>query len=317
MIGVLPSAGTRLTVYLYVLAIFVFLASQSIGLAQNPARTGFPISVAGDDGIAVALKSAPKRIVSLAPSNTEILFAIGAGDRLVADTESCDYPPAAKRLPHISGFGAGDLEKIEAKFPDLVIAVGTLNKRLIGALRGAHIPTLVLEPRDTNGVLADIRLIGQATGCGEKAAAVVRETRRRLDAVKRAVAGAAPRPRVLILYGVNPIYTSPPDSFIHDLITTAGGQDIIDAPMPQNIISSAAVLQRAPDVIICSPELRNSVRRLPGWDIVPAVKQNRFFSTTGEAELTRPGPRIAAAAEQLARCLYPKRFEMAAPNTKR
>ena len=131
---------------------------------------------------------------------------------------------------------------------------------------------------------------------------------KRLNQVRRITSFVRQRPRVLILYSVNPIYTSPPDSFIHDLIGIAGGQDIVTSALPQNIISSAVVVERSPDVIICSPTLRDPVRRLPGWDIVPAISKNRFFSAEGDGELTRPGPRIAAAVEQLAYYLHPDLF---------
>ena len=205
-----------------------------------------------DTGATLTLAAPPKRIVSLAPSNTEIFFAIGAGDRVVADTESCDYPPEAKSRPHVGGMSAGDLERIQVLLPDLVVAVGSINQKLIAALRAAHIQTLAVQPRTTSDVLASIRLLGKATGQDAEAERIAADVAGRIDKVRATTAKAASRPKTLIVYSDNPIYTSPPDSFIHDLIGVAGGDDIVKTPLAQNIISPAVVVERAPEVIICS-----------------------------------------------------------------
>src|SRR5207249_4537710 len=152
-----------------------------------------------------------------APSNTEILFALGAGDLIVADTDSCDYPPEAKKLPHIGGMSAGDLEKIQVQFPDLVVAVGSINGKLISALRAAHIPTLVVDPHNTKDVIASIRMIGKAVGKEGMAEKTAKELMFRMQDVQRATAQARSRPKTLVVYSANPIYTSPPNSFIHDI----------------------------------------------------------------------------------------------------
>jgi len=278
--------------------------------ATTPA--GWPRTLTDDTGAQISLGAPPKRIVSLAPSNTEILFALGAGDRVVADTESCDYPAEARNRTHVGGLSAGDMERIQVALPDLVVAVGSINQKLIRALRSAHIPTLVVQPHTTNEVLASIRLIGRASGTDARAEQVAAETKARIDLVRAKTSKTTFRPRALIVYGAKPIYTSPPDSFIHDLIGVAGGTDIVQTPLPQNIISSAVVVERAPEVILCSQSLSGQLKSLPGWAAVPAVKNNRFFSTHGDAELTRPGPRIAAAAEQLSEYFHPELYPSSA-----
>ncbi len=269
---------------------------------------GWPQTVIDDTGAEVTLRLPPKRIVSLAPSNTEILFALGEGDTIVADTESCDYPPEARNRPHIGGMNAGDLERIEVALPDLVVAVGSINQKLVMALRAAHIPALVVQPRTIKDVMASIQLIGRATGREEQAHGLAVKMEERINNVRAVTARATFRPKTLIAYSANPIYTSPPDSFIHDLIGVAGGEDVVHAALPQNIISSAVVIERAPDVIICSRTLRDQLRSLPGWEIVPAVRTNRFFTPDEDVQLTRPGPRIAGAVEMLARYLHPEFF---------
>ncbi len=278
---------------------------------------GWPRTLKDDTGATLILSSPPKRIVSLAPSNTEILFAIGAGDRVVADTESCDYPREAKLRPHVGGISAGDMERIQVALPDLVVCVGSINQRLITALRAAHIPTLAVQPRTTDDVFATMRLLGQATGQEDAAERLATDTKARIDRVRAVTARAANRPKTLIVYSSNPIYTSPPDSFIHDLIGVAGGEDIVKTPLSQNIVSPAVVIERAPEAIVCSPALSERLKALPGWSVVPAVKNNRFFATTGTAELTRPGPRLAEAVEQLARYLHPELFPSSAKHAGR
>ena len=282
------------------------LPPSPAGMALPP--TGWPRTLTDDTGASLTLSVPPKRIVSLAPSNTEILFALGAGDRIVADTESCDYPPEARKRPHIGGMSAGDLERIQVALPDLVVAVGSINQKLIGALRAARIPTLAVQPRTTDDVLATVRLLGKATGQDSTAERLAADVKGRIDRVRVLTARAPNRPKTLIVYSANPIYTSPPDSFIHDLIGVAGGTDIVQTPLPQNIVSPAVVVERAPEVIICSPSLNERLKAIPGWGIVPAVKNNRFFATTGAAELTRPGPRLAEGVEQLARYLHPELY---------
>ena len=168
------------------------------------------------------------------------------------------------------------------------------------------------QPRTTDDVLSSIRLLGKAIGKDTESERLAKEVKGRIDAVRSTTAKAAHRPKTLIVYSANPIYTSPPDSFIHDLIYVAGGADIVQEPLTQNIISPAVVIERAPDVIICSAFLRERLKMLPGWQVVPAVKNDRFFSTTGDAELTRPGPRLAVAVEQLARFLHPELFPASA-----
>jgi iron complex transport system substrate-binding protein len=276
--------------------------------APTTASAGWPRELRDDSGATVTIPAPPKRIVSLAPSNTEILFALGAGDRVVADTFACDYPAEAKSRPHVGAMSAGDLERIQTSFPDLVVAVGSINSKLVAVLRAAHVTTLVVNPHTTAEVLASIRLIGRAIGSDGEADRLSADVQGRIDGVRRLTARATTRPKMLIAYSDKPIYTSPPDSFIHDLIGVAGGDDIVREPLPENIISPAVVIERAPDIIICSPSLRPRLKALPGWSAVPAVKSDRFFATTGDAELTRPGPRLAAAVEQLAHYIHPELF---------
>src|SRR5579871_1831621 len=124
-------------------------------------------------GKRLVLKFSPKRIVSLAPSNTEILFALGAGDRIAADTTACDYPPEAKNKPHIGGYPI-DVEKVEAKSPDLVVALASLTQP-VAALEKAGVPVLTVDAKTVDQTYQVILLLGQATGTQPRAEAIVRD----------------------------------------------------------------------------------------------------------------------------------------------
>ena len=269
---------------------------------------GFPRTVTDARGRKIMLAAPPRRIVSLAPSETENLYDLGAGDRIVADTTADDFPAAAKQLPHISGnMMDPGVESIESFNPDLVVAVGSINQRTIAALDKANVPTLVVDPKTVADTYQAIDILGRATGTEAKAAMITAQMRARIGAVQVRMAKAAAQPRVLILYDVNPIYTTGPDSFIDDLIRVAGGRNIVSSPLPGNVLSPEQVIAAQPDVILCEPFLQDKVRQFPGWrDGIPAVRKGAFFSVSDRATLVRPTPRLADGAEELARFLHPE-----------
>ena len=190
------------------------------------------------------------------PSETEVLYALGAGDRIAAVTTADDYPPEVKQKPTIGNVLNSDVEQILAQKPDLVVAIGSLNQKPIAALEALHVPVLVVDPKNLADTYASIRLLGQAVGAESAGRA---DRRRRCRHVwrrcRRRSRRPSHRPRVLMLYGTDPIYTTGPDSFINDLITQAGGQNIVDRPIATNIISPEEVALRQPEVILCSKRL--------------------------------------------------------------
>lgn len=273
---------------------------------QSPSLKGFPRSLTDDRKTILEFDKPPKRVLSIAPSNTEIVYALGAEQLLVGTTESCDYPAEAKKLPRVSGFQIGDMEKIRALNPDLVIANELVNGRLIAELDKANIRTLTVNPKTLDDIYGSIRLVGQAVGKTDRAEEIVATMKQRIQKVRQAASKPKVRPRVLVMYGVNPIYTNPPDSFLHDLIHIAGGDDVVDTPLDGNILSTERGLALAPDVILCDTNLRDKVRQLPGWSAIPAVQKSRFFTTSEPSLLSRPGPRIVQGLEELAAFLHPK-----------
>ena len=257
-----------------------------------------------------------KRIVSLAPSITETLYALGLEPRIAGVTSACDYPPEAKQKPNVGGYPI-DPERILALNPDFVFAQEGINTKETTALKNVHVSMFSFAaPKTLEGIYEAIWLIGSMTGTDTKAQEVVGSMSKQIEAVKQAVAGAK-KPKVLILYGANPLYTTNPDSFIAPAIRAAGSDYLVKSNLPGAVISSEKVLLNPPDVIICSPEIQAQLRSLPGWaQGIPAVKNSRFYSVPNSSALVRPVPRLSQAIEDLARYLHPERFPAAPPAPK-
>ena len=272
---------------------------------------GFPVTVQDSRGKSVTIKADPLRIVSLAPSNTELLYALGVGERVAADTTACDYPPEAKLKPHVSGAaGQIDLEKVETANPDLVVAMGSINQKAIESIEKAGITVVSIEPKTVADVAVSVRLLGKVTGKTAEAEKIVLDLNTRLNAVRKLAGTVKSNPKVLIAYSDRPIYTTGPGSFIDDLITIAGGRNIVDNRQMGSIISPEKVVELQPDVIICDPGSAEKLSLIPGWkNGVPAVRNHRFFSPSNSATLVRPSPRLAEAAEELVRYLHPELFQ--------
>jgi len=280
---------------------------------------GFPLTLSDSRGKTLTLTAAPQHIISLTPSNTEILYEIGAGTQITADTTACDFPPEAKTIPHIDALSPS-IEAIEAKSPDLVIALDTINGKMIEMLDKAGVPVLVVRAKTLDQTYEAITLIGTATGHLSQAEQTVKAMKDRIALVIQKLAssqsssqdgqtGKSAPSRVFVMYGDSPIYTTGPESYISDLIKIAGGVNVVIEPLAGDVISPEKVVELEPDVIICSPELQKKAQQMPGWAMgVPAVRNNRFFVTSPGATLERPGPRLAAAAEELARFLHPEAF---------
>lgn len=279
--------------------------------APSPtAAPAFPLTVTDDAGRTVTLAAAPHRIASVAPSNTEILFAVGAGDRVVAVDRFSDFPPEAKTRESLGSYVNPDLEKLVASAPDLVIATNVHTKALVPQLEQRGIAVVVLEPKDLDGVLERITLVGRVTGNAEQAERVVRDLRERVEAVAAKVRGAKPPS---VFFEIDPkLYTAGPGTFIDDLIGRAGGANVAaDATTKYPQLSSETVVLKDPQVIVLADDSAgvkpDAVRARPGWQEIAAVRTGRIV--TIHPDLTnRPGPRLVDGLELLAKALHPERF---------
>ncbi|RMF92174.1 MAG: cobalamin-binding protein [Nitrospinota bacterium] len=265
-----------------------------------------------DLGREVVLPHTPRRIVSLAPSLTEMLFALGVGDRVVGVTLYDDYPPEARQKPKIGGMNNPNLEKILSLQPDLVLATAAGNTQAsVLRLASLGIPVYTLWPRTIGDILQELRKLGEVLNVPLQAEELVRSLQDRLDRVRTAVADFSP-PRVLYVVWHNPLITVGKGSYIHDMIRLAGGENIAaDAPLDYPTYSLEEVLVKKPEIIVVAAHagkegvaLRETWQR---WRVIPAIAENRIFTVNADL-FNRPGPRVVDGVEQLARIFHPQAF---------
>lgn len=283
----------------------------------TPTSTEVPaISVVDDAGRAVEVMGVPERIISLAPSNTEILFALGLGDKVVGVTDFCDYPEEAQEIEKV-GFVEINLEKIVDLEPDLVFYIGgTAQLEKTQTMEDLGLTVLVLAPSDIEGIFADIELVGRATGTEDEAADLVRELRARMDEVLSRAAQAERQPLVFYeLDATDPTrpWTAGPGSFIDALITMAGGVNLGgSAEMEWIQFSTEEIIAQDPEIIILGDAnygtTMESVKERPGWGVITAVKEGAI-NPIDDNLVSRPGPRIVDGLEELAGIIHPELFK--------
>lgn len=255
----------------------------------------------------------PERIVSLAPNVTEILYALGLGDRVVGVTEFSDFPEEAKRKPRVGTYVNSNVEKIVSLRPDLVIGIfGGTRKETAERLEGLGYSVYVTKARNMDEVMVMIEKVGSITGRSLEASALADRLRKRIKAVVDRVAGA-PRPLVFLEINAKPLMTVGAASFHNELISLAGGENLaghVNARYPQYSIED--VVRRAPDCIIISTMDRKGLfeeqkAEWMRWPDIPAVKNNRICFIDSDL-IDRPSPRIVDGLEEMARLIHPASF---------
>lgn len=260
-------------------------------------------TVTDELGRSVQVARAPRRIVSLAPSVTETLFALGLGDRVVGVTSFCDYPAEATQKEKVGDTQRPNLEKLIAAKPDLVIvSTASQLEQFVQRLDGLRIPVYVSNPRNIQGVLNSITEIGKLAGVEDRARELAESLEARIARVDERVAGRA-RPKVLFIIGTSPLFTVGGTSFVNDLIERAGGVSITadeKSEFPQFSLETA--IARRPEVIF----LQSGDDKLPDqFRQTPAAQGGRVFTLDSNL-LLRPGPRIVEGLEQVAEKLDQK-----------
>jgi len=273
-------------------------------------------------GNVVTLTAPPERIVSLAPSNTEILFAIGAGDSVVGITDFCNYPfdfsawIDSGNMTSIGNYYDPSTEPIVALEPDLVLASsGSLDAA--DALMDLGYNVLVVEGYTIDEVLGDILLVGRAVYKNSEAAAVVSDMRTRIDAVTSQATSATTTPTVYHEVWSDPLMSVGPNTFIDELITLTGGENIFnDATTSWPMVSSEAVIAKNPDVMFFPDmymgvgnfyETIEAVENRDGWDSITAVQNGDLYEINADI-ISRSGPRLVDALEQIAQMVHPEIF---------
>jgi len=302
---------------LFALLCLVLLISLLSCSLPKAGETKSPIEITDQLGRSVKLEKIPQRIISLAPSNTEILFALGLAERVVAVTDYCNYPPEAKGKPSIGGFSTPNIEKVVALSPDLVLATSIHQKQVIPNIEQKGITVFALAPNTLDEVLEAIALAGKITGEEKEASKLVAEMRTKIKAVtdKTSSLPEVQNPKVFYITWHDPLMTAGAGTLHDELIQKAGGTNVARELTGYAGITLEAVIQANPEVMIAGvgmgtgadaplqfaltePRLRNTDAR----------QHNRVYAI--DVDLAgRAGPRIVDALEQFAQYIHPELFK--------
>jgi iron complex transport system substrate-binding protein len=268
----------------------------------------------------------PSKIISLAPSTTEIVFALGLDDKVVAVSNYCDYPYnfsawiEAGNMTSIGDFSNPNMEVIASLAPDLILATAGVQGETVGTLRDLGYKVLVLNPANINGVMQNIELVGNATGKTAEAKALIDSLNSRIDAVVNKVASATSTPKVYyeVWYDPTSLWSAGSKAFQNELIEKAGGVNIFaDQELDYFQSSAEAVIERNPDVILLPAEGMgagepfwvsvDAVKERPGWNTIGAVQNDRLVQVDSNM-IARAGPRVADVIEDLAEGFHPELY---------
>jgi len=294
--------------------IFFILLSLLVSMVAGCQSQFQPGTYTDDMGREVRIEKVPQRIVSLAPSHTEILFALGLGDRVIGVTRYCNYPEEAKEKENIGGFATPELEKITALKPDLILSFGNLQKSLVSELEAREQTVFWLYPHTVNDILESFERIGRLTGSSTAAQQLRKSIEERIEAVQAKINNIPDqeRPTVFRVMGLDPLGTIGGDAFQTDVYRLAGGKNIFaDTKKDYFELDLETLIKLDPDVIvICGEdeaEAKAKIRSQEGWGALTAVKTNRIVVISCDL-ICRPSPRLAQTIEQLAKEFHPERF---------
>jgi len=298
----------------FIAAATLLAACGGSGASQDAAET---VTLTDDMGREVTLPARVERIVSLAPSVTESLYAIGAGDLVVGRTSYDNYPPEVLNVPEVGGFAIEEVnvETIVSLEPDVVMGGSNLQEPLSEAFEAVDVPFYVFNPESLDEVYQTLDTMGQMTGHEEGAQATIDDMQVRIEAVQEIIADVPNDERPAVFYEVwdEPLMTAGPGTFVGEMIVLAGGVDIFaEMSEPYAQVSAETVIERQPDVIL-GPVTHSdalsteSIEARPGWDTIPAVQNGAVYLLDDDV-VSRAGPRMADAVELIAAKLYPDRF---------
>jgi iron complex transport system substrate-binding protein len=280
-----------------------------------PSRDPAPASrdVVDETGRAVRIPQLAQRIVSLAPSLTETLYALGLRDRLVGDTDYCDYPEDAQRKAKVGGAINPSFEEIAALQPDLVLVIKSLNRYdTVRALDGLGIPVYATDPHTIDEIISSTQRLAEILGAPEAGNALAADMEHRLSDLQQRLTPLPPR-KVLFIVWAEPLISVGKDTFIADALRRAGAVSIVDSSQSWPQVNLEEVVKLQPEFLVFATGHGENLAHdidtfsgLPGWRLLDAVR-NRKFAVISDA-VNRPAPRIISAIEDLARQLHPEAF---------
>ncbi len=260
-----------------------------------------------DLGRLVAINGTPQRIISLAPSNTEILFALGLGGKVVGVTDYCDYPPEALSKTKVGGYANPDIEKIVALNPDLILAGYGNPIEVVYTLAGLGLTVFGIKTTDLADLLNDIRRVGEITDKEVEAQALTSAMESRIQAVTNQTEELEQRPRVFYIVWHDPLWTAGSGTFINELIEKAGGVNIFGNVTGYPMVSIEDVLARNPEIIIASEWSYDWAQNATELASTNASQTGRIY-TCDDNLVQRPGPRLVEGLEWFAYFIHPEIF---------
>lgn len=279
------------------------------------AQVQYPLTIVDDSGQEVTIESRPERVICFAPSNTEILFSIGAGDRVVGVDDYSNWPEEeVAGLPSVGGPMNPSFEIIASLEPEVFFTIEGMEE-MGEQLSELGVTVVVFQPGDFEGIYRDIELAGQIMDVPDGAAEVISQMRGEVARIEETLAGLSEDDRVTVFYevwGPEPLMTTGPGTFIDYMIRVSGGVNIAGDVTGEWVeFSAEELIERDPDVILTT--LRDTILELeggkrPGWESISAVRNGRYYQIDPDI-LTRPSPRIVEGLQVMARLLHPGRFE--------
>ena len=270
-------------------------------------------TVNDDTGRTIRVASSVRRVVSLSPSMTEIMYALGLQDQLVGDTDYCDYPPDAAKKHKVGGVQNPSLEEIASLKPDLVLVTSSNRWETVNALARLGIPSYAAEPRTLDEIRALVRHLAAVLGKSEAGDALDSDLQRKAAGLQQKLRSARPA-RVLFVVWTDPLISIGKNTFITDAINRAGAISVVDSDQDWPRMSLEEVARLQPDLLIFASDRPEQVARdvealahRPDWNSLQAI-QHRRFVVVSEA-INRPAPRLFSSVEQLARQLHPDAFD--------
>jgi iron complex transport system substrate-binding protein len=299
------------TVLVTLLCCAGFVRAQSSAPGADVVRAGR--DVIDEAGRTVRIPQTAQRIVSLAPSLTETIYALGLQDRLVGDTDYCDYPDDARKKTKVGGAINPNFEEIATLRPDLVLVIKSLNRYdTVRALDGLGIPVYATDPHTVEQIISSTQRLAEILGTPEAGSALAADLERRLSNLSQRLALSPPR-KVLFIVWAEPLISIGRDTFIADALRRAGAVSIVDSSQSWPQVNLEEVVRLQPEYLVFATGHGENIAHdietfsgLPGWRLLAAVR-NRKFAVISDA-VNRPAPRIVSAIEDLAHQLLPEAF---------
>ena len=307
------SAGRTVVVFVFLASLRAYAAPAQASSPSTPAAAPVFKDFRDDAGRTVRIPQPVQRIVSLAPSLTETIYALGLQERLVGDTDYCDYPPDAQKKPKVGGTMNPSIEQIVALRPDLVLVTRGPNRiETVNALSDLGIPSYAMDPHTVQQIISSTKRLADALGASDAGAAVGTDLERRLADLRQRLGGLTPS-RVLFVVWPDPLISVGQNTFIADALRHAGATSIVESSQDWPEMSLEEVVRLQPDYLVFAASHSGTAQNdfailaeRPGWRGLDAVR-TRHVAVISEA-VNRPAPRIVSAIEELARQLHPQAF---------